>query len=255
MAATVPRSALAFAFVLLALLATGAAAQTPGSRLGPQVALVAPERPAPGDRVTLEATGLSDVDHAVRVEAPDGSETITIATAVGGRLGVDITLRQAGRHVVWLEGPDIEARFTVTAAVGLPPAGTPPTQPEAPPAVAPDTAPSEPLLAPAPGLRSFVVDANVVTALESDGRFAWRMSFPPASGTTTSATLHRGGVWVAHGHQVLELDPDDGRVLDRVATSGTVVELRPTGTGLLVVSEVSAPGAPLRSRRASRPAG
>ena len=245
MIATVPRSALAFAFVLLALLATGAVAQTQGARLGPQVALVAPDRPAPGDRVTLEATGLSDVDHAVRVEAPDGSETITVATAVGGRLGVDITLRQAGRHIVWLEGPDIEARFTVTVTAGLPAAGTPPTRPEAPPAIAPDVAPAGPLQAPAASLRSFAVDANTVTALENDGRVAWRTSFAPASGTTTSATFHRGGVWVAHGHQVLELDPDDGRVLARVATSGTVIELRPTGTGLVVVSEVSAPGAPL----------
>ena len=89
------------------------------------------------------------------------------------------------------------------------------------------------------------VDANVVTALDRDGRVRWRLPFAPASGVTSTALVHREAVWVAHGHQVLELDPASGRVRTRVATAGTVLELVPIGTGLSVISEVSAPGSPL----------
>jgi len=264
MSASVPRSALLLALLVLALTATGAA------QSGPQVTLLAPDRPTLGDTVTLEATGLRDLDHVVRVEAPDGSETLTVTAAVGGRLAVDITLEQPGRHVVWLEGVDIEAAFTVTASA--PPGTAEPSETPAPSGVAEPsgrTAPSrtlppsastsgdaaapvppvvDPLPAtPAPDTAGLAVDvdANVVTARESDGRVRWRLPFGPTSGVTHDALLHRDAVWIAHGHQVLEVDPASGHVRSRVATAGTVLELVPVGTGLAVVSEVSAPGSAL----------
>jgi len=270
MAASVPRFALLLALLVLALVATGAA------QSGPQVTLLAPDRPVLGDTVTLEATGLRDLDHVVRVEAPDGSEALTVTAAVGGRLAVDITLEQLGRHVVWLEGVDIEAAFTVTASAppgtaepsgtadpsatpapsgSAEPSGTTPPSRTPPPAastsgdetspVAPIAEPTPP--APAPDTAGLVldVDGNVVTALESDGRVRWRLPFAPGSGVTRTALLHRGVVWIAHGHQVLEVDPASGRVRSRVATAGTVLELVPVGTGLAVVSELSAPGSAL----------
>ncbi len=253
MAASVPRPALLLALLFLALTATAAA------QSGPQVTLLAPDRPALGDSVTLEATGLRDVDHVVRVVAPDGSETITVAAAVGGRLAVDFTLEQAGRHMVWLEGVDLEAGFTVTAAAPpgteAPSGSAAPTVPSDPaPGTSPgaEAAPVPPVVEPTPttpapdvGGLELDVDANVVTARDSDGGLRWRLPFGPASGVTRAAIVHRDAVWVAHGHQVLEVDPGTGRVRSRVATAGTVLELVPIGTGLTVVSEVSAPGSPL----------
>jgi len=253
MVPSVPRSALLLVLLVLTLTATGAA------QSGPQVTLLAPDRPVLGDTVTLEATGLRDVDHVVRVVAPDGSETLTVTAAVGGRLAVEVTLERVGRHVVWLEGVDIEAAFTVTATA---PSGVPaPTEPATPPATPPRASPTAeaiPLppvgtetapatLTPTPDLDGLAldVDTNVVTARESDGRVRWRLPFAPASGTTSAALVHREAVWIAHGHQVLEVDPATGRVRSRVATAGTVLELDPIGTGLIVVSEVGAPGSPL----------
>ncbi|MFU8889123.1 MAG: hypothetical protein ACNA8N_11030 [Trueperaceae bacterium] len=253
MAASSQRFALLLALLALALTATGVA------QFGPQVTLLAPDRPAPGDTVTLEATGLRDVDHVVRVEAPDGSETLTVTAAVGGRLAVEVTLEQVGRHVVWLEGVDIEAAFTVTATAPsgvpappdpvTPPATTPGESPaaEAVPVPSPDAETAPAIPTPTPDLAGIAldVDANVVTATGDDGRVRWRLPFAPASGVTSIALLHRESVWIAHGHQVIEADPATGRVRSRVATAGTVLELVPIGTGLGVTSEVDAPGSAL----------
>ena len=257
------RSATALALTLLLLLAAPASAQPAPSRPGPQVALLVPDRPVPGDLLTIEASGLPEVDHVLRIEAPDGSESTTVTTAIGGRLRAEATLRQVGRHVVWLEGPGIEARFSVTVEATAPPISGPgPARPEA---VAPDDRPADgPEAPPADGLEprpvdppellpaapdepaALLIEDNTVIALEADGDVRWRLAFPLDSGTTRQVVAHLGSVWVAHGHQVLELAPEDGRVRDRVPTSGDVIELRPVGTGLLVASEVSAPGALLR---------
>ena len=249
MTAQALRTPIALVFALILALASTASAQPAIDRPGPQVALHVADRPVPGDVVVVEATGLRDVDHAVRVEAPDGSETVTVVAPAGGRLVVEFTLRQMGRHVVWLEGPDLEARFTLTSGAPPAPGAGPareavPTPAPIPPATpAPTPEPTPPTATDAPTL---AVEDNTVVALEADGTVRWRLAFPTDSGTTRLALLHLDRVWVAHGHQVLTLDPADGRVHRRVPTSGAVVELHPVGTGLAVFSEVHAPGAPLR---------
>jgi hypothetical protein len=264
-----------------------------GAQSGPVLSLEGPDRPVPGDVVVVTATDLaSTANHTVRVDAPSGQRSLTMQRPEGGRIVVEVELREPGRYEIWLTGPNLEARFVVpvveaepaTLPAPAPPPGGPAAEPApappapaepapAPPPPAPpapaepapaptEPAPAEPAPEPTPaepaepepppaptpnGPVTLDFDANEVWALEEDGESVrWRLGFPPAGGTVETALLHLGRAWVALGHQVLALDPVDGRVLDRVATSGRVTELRPVGTGLSVVSEVAAPGARLR---------
>ena len=89
-----------------------------------------------------------------------------------------------------------------------------------------------------------VLEDGVVVARGDDGDARWRLAFAPASGEVGTAVVHLGQGWVSLGHQVLRLDLESGVVLERVATSGRVVDLRPVGTGLNVTSEVATPGRP-----------
>jgi hypothetical protein len=305
--AAAPR-AIVLLIALLLLLAAPVGAQS-----GPVLSLEGPDRPVPGDVVVVTATDLaSTAIHTVRVDAPSGQRSLTMQRPEGGRIVVEVELREPGRYEIWLIGPDLEARFVVpvveaeqpapaepapTPPTPAPPAPAEPTPAPAEPAPAPPApaeptpapaeptpappapaeptpappAPAEPTPAPAepapeptptepaapeptpaPALApdgpvTLAFEVNEVWALEEDGETVrWRLGFPPAGGTVETALQHLGRVWVALGHQVLTLDPADGRVLARVATSGRVTELRPVGTGLSVVSEVAAPGARLR---------
>lgn len=254
MTAPRPAFALAAALSLVLSMAAPALAQTaPPS--GPQVGLVAPERPRPGDEVRLVASGLPRGAYELRLVAPDGRATVTPTAAPGGRIDLAVLLEATGRHELSLVGESVEARFVLTvgdAAVGPDPATAEPTRPPEPSAPGPaepgvpvDDLPAADAAGP-DATWTYEVAGNAVTAVDGAGETRWRFAFPPASGLTRAAVPHLGDVWVAHGHQVLALDPADGRVRQRHATSGTVVELRPVGTGLAVVSEVGDRGAPLR---------
>lgn len=265
-------AALANALVLALLLVGQAPAQSTPTT-GPQVALQGPDRVVAGDEVRLIAAGLPVGAYELRVVAPDGGTTMTPVPAAGGRVDLGILLEQAGRYELRLVGAALEARFTVVVggvdgradapappsdagagrAPGDGPRGEPaPTAPEPrdepgrePAAATTDPATDTPIDE-APDGWTFAVAGNAVSATDAAGEERWRLPFPPASGLTRLVQPHLGDVWVAHGHQVLALDPRDGRVRARVPTSGTVVELRPVGTGLFVVSEVGDRGAPLR---------
>jgi outer membrane biosynthesis protein TonB len=288
--------AIALAIAIVWTLATMAAAQP-----GPTLALDGPDRPVPGDVMVFTATNLtSTANHTLRVEAPSGRQSISLQRPDAGRIVAEVALREPGRHLIWLEGPDIEARLVVNVEASVEPAATPaeppapppapdppapapaepappatppapaepappatppapaePAPPAAPPAPAEPSPPAEPppaaaeptdRLPTAPGTQvpdgpiTVAAEAQEVRTYEADGTVRWRLGFPAASGSVEAAFLHLGEVWVALGHQVLTLDPYDGRVLGRVATSGRVAELRPVGTGVHVVSEVVAPG-------------
>ncbi len=331
---------------MLALLAVLVAA-TLGStwaQIGPTVALLGPDTVRPGDSVRIEVEGLpTDVEHTLRVEAPGGGEVTRNVTPVQGQVAVDVTFDTVGRHLIWFEGPDFQARFAVDVEAPVdataPPADAPPAdapeatsppalappadsatpvepdqpqggqpqdaqpqgaqprdvqpqaQPEAQPAPAPEAQPegqpapdaapeaapdAAPEAAPAPGAEApleqapeaapgpaqaappetespaqpaatsadqvaLLVEDDAVVAREPDGSVRWRLSFAPFTGGPQLALTHLGRGWVAVGHQVLTVDLASGVVEERVPTSGTVVDLRPVGTGLSVLSEVVTP--------------
>ncbi len=319
---------------LLALLAV-LVATTLGSawaQIGPNVALLGPDTVRPGDSVRIEVDGLSaDVDYTLRVEGPDGGEVVRTVTPMLGQVAAEVAFENEGRHLIWIEGPDLQARFAVevqpAAAATPPPADpapadgaaqgepgrAPPTQPDAQPEAQPDTqpeatpeadappqdAPAEPgaevadepseepsadpagpalepdepaaaedgaapapqdpaSIEPAPGEAeapvpdegpsaaapdgvTLLVEDDAVVAREPDGSVRWRLSFAPFTGGPQLALTHLGRGWVAVGHQVLTVDLASGAIEERVATSGTVVDLRPVGTGLSVLSEVVTP--------------
>ena len=320
--------------LVLSLVAPVAAGWAQDGAVPPRVALVAVEPLHPGDTVALEAEGLADpAAYLVRVEAPDGATRVVALEAVGDLRRATVVLEVPGRHVVRLQGPDLEARFVVQVqepTVAAPPAEASPATPapseplepapEAPDGVAPEAiapTPSEPAAveaepiaptpsepaeveaepdaptpsepaeveaepdAPAPLVPEasevvpadpeptepepatadpvaptapepvpdvagivLVLEDGVVVARGEDGTARWRLAFAPASGEVGTAVVHLGRGWVSLGHQVLQLDLERGVVLERVATSGRIVDLRPVGTGLNVTSEVATPGRP-----------
>ncbi len=222
--------------------------------------------------------------YAVRVDAPDGSSRVATLETVGDGGRASVVLELPGRHTVRLEGPELEALFVVNvreATPAAPPAEAEPSEPERPsdpapsePAepdaidpqpVAPEPADPEPTdpeptdpepaapepVAPEPAVPApasadvvLVLEDGVVVAREGDGTARWRLAFGPGSGEVGTAVVHLGHGWVSVGHQVLRLDLEAGVVLDRVATSGRIVDLQPVGTGLNVTSEVTTPGRP-----------
>jgi len=244
--------------IVVALLAFAAA------QPGPTLALEGPDRVLVGDAVVLTAVGVEEAEHTLRVVAPDGHARERTVTPVGGRLRLEIELDQPGRTVIWLEGPGLQARFTVpveAVALGVVGPAGPAAEVPAPPTPGSDPVPTRPEgreePRPAPGAPenppatpdgevTYRLEPDAVAALQADGGTRWRLPFPPAAGAPTIALRHLDRLWVALGHQVLGLDPLDGRIVQRIATSGRIVELRPVGTGLAVVSEVAAPGADLR---------
>ncbi|MFN2321751.1 MAG: hypothetical protein ABR510_02160 [Trueperaceae bacterium] len=277
--------------LVLSLVAPVAAGWAQDGAARPRVALVAEEPVRPGDTVIVEVEGLADAGvYAVRVDAPNGSSRVVTLDAVGDGGRAAVVVDVPGRHVVRLEGPELEALFVVQvqeAEPATPPAEVAPTAPEPvepaepppaperpapePPAtpepatpepVAPEPVEPEPVapepvepeptapepVAPEPGPIPtnvvLVLEDGVVVARGDDGTARWRLAFGPGSGEVGTAVVHLGHGWVSVGHQVLRLDLESGAVLERVATSGRIVDLRPVGTGLNVTSEVTTPGRP-----------
>lgn len=100
---------LTLALLLLALAASAALAQ-----VAPSVALEAVPPVRPGDEIVVTARGLpATADYQVRLETPDGAVEEQPFPVVGGVGRLALTVVAPGRHVVWLTGPDLEARFVV----------------------------------------------------------------------------------------------------------------------------------------------
>jgi len=213
------------AALLLVVLLALVSAQSP-----PNVHLVAAEALYPGDTVRIEATGLRDVTHQLLVRPPAGVERTLTVEPVVGRLSLPLEVTAVGVYEVRLTGPDVTANFTLDV---LSPITTgPPT----------DEAPAAPPTAVVPEL---TLEENTLSVYEPNGLLRWRWSAPLTSGTSTFALAHLGRIWLAHGHQLLLFNPDDGTVLDRVATHGIIVDLQPDENGMGVSSRVHAPGADL----------
>ncbi|MDF1523534.1 MAG: hypothetical protein P1P87_12075, partial [Trueperaceae bacterium] len=131
------------------------------------------------------------------------------------------------------------------APTEAPPAAPAQPEPTPQPAPAPERAPDPTPVPPATtSAVVLVVEDGVVVARDGLGEPRWRLAFPAGAGDVTTALTHLGRGWLAVGHQVLEVDLERGAILARVATSGTIVDLQPVGTGLNVRSEVATAGRP-----------
>lgn len=223
----------------LLLLLVAAAALAQGT---PRIGLIAPPRVEVGDAVRLEATGLVDLPHTLRVVRPDGAEFVTTLTPTAGRLVAPIESDSVGSYRIVLEGPTLEAFFTVVVHA---PSSAPDAPPPAPtPAAAPDSTTAGSALAPL----TLEHDGATVRALEPNGLLRWRLSFARGSGELGPLLEHAGRVWVALGHQLLIVDPASGEVRQRIATSGTIDALDVDGEGIVVRSRLQAPGGELHPR-------
>jgi hypothetical protein len=212
--------------LLLTLLFALTAAQAP-----PHINLVAAAAVYPGDTVQLEANGLQDLPHELLVREPTGAERTLTVRPVAGRLALPLEVATVGVYEMQLSGPEVAASFRLE--VLSPIAATEP----------PSTgAPEPPRAAVIPEL---TLEGNTLSVFEPNGLLRWRWSAPLTSGTSTVALHHLGRVWLAHGHQLLLFDPSDGTVLDRVASSGIIVDLQKEEGGVRVSSRVHAPGADL----------
>jgi hypothetical protein len=126
------------------------------------------------------------------------------------------------------------------------PAPAPEVEPPAEPERSPELVPDD--VSPAPAdLTGLAVelDADGVTLLEADGTPRWRFERPDGSGGTRDALLHEGRVWIAHGHSVIEVEPERGAVLRRTPLSGPIASLVPSGDGVLATVTVYAGGGTL----------
>lgn len=236
-----PTLAARLATVLLAL-----AWSLVGAQASPNVSLTTPTVVTPGDTVRLEAFNLRDVPHQLRLTAPSGGELLLPVVPVAGRLSVPLTIEEVGEYQLWLTGPEFEARLRLTVAPhgSAPPASDTRERTSDRGSEAANEAVSAPLPARAPLVS---VEANVLSVFEANGLVRWRWSAPLDSGTSTLALYHLERVWLAHGHQLLIFDAERGSLLDRVASSGTIVDLQSNAAGVTIRSRLHAPGAELIS--------
>jgi hypothetical protein len=199
----------------------------------PRLGLIAPTRIVVGDDVRLEATDLADLPYTLRVERPDGERTSESIMPRAGRLVAAIATDLAGSYRINLEGPALEAFFTLVVhepEERSPTAGAEATERDAALPAAAFTLESSDL-----GVR----------ALEPSGLLRWRLSFPRGSGEIGPTLSHAGRAWLALGHQLLIVDGESGEVRYRIATSGPIVALMGDPDGVRVQSLVSAPGGTL----------
>ena len=224
----------ALAFGLLFALATLGSAQAPPS--APRVA-VSPAVGTLDETVAVEADRLRPgARYRLEIVTPSGhTEVLEAVAGSAGALTFEFRLHEPGTTDLHLSGPDLEASLRVRTS------GVAPLEPDPRPrAPAPETAPEDRAPQAAPEAVLLSLEDGVVVLREPDGSVRWRFTRPTGSGATRAAILHLGRAWIAHGHNVLELDLSDGRVLTRTPVSGPIVQLAPLGTGVRVEAEVRA---------------